>query len=71
MIKNFTEKSYDIKQQGNGEKPKASAMGPIKNLEKSQKEKPKHNDKCQDKYSLHVHCLDEMIKMKIIMSQYF
>ena len=46
MIKNFTEKSYDIKQQGNGEKPKASAMGPIKNLEKSQKEKPKHNDKC-------------------------
>ena len=30
MIKNLTKKYYDNKQQGNGEKPLASAIGPIK-----------------------------------------
>ena len=29
-MENHTEKSYDNKQQGNGEKPEASAMGSIK-----------------------------------------
>ena len=46
MIKNLTEKSYDNKQQGNGKKPKASAMGPIKNTANTAKGKQKHNDKC-------------------------
>ena len=46
MIKNLTKKYYDNKQQGSGEKPLASAIGPIKNLKKNSKGKRKHNDKC-------------------------
>ena len=58
-IKNLNEKSYDNKQWANGEKTKASAMGPIINLEKIPKGKQKHNDKYFPKqYSLHVRCLD-------------